>query len=80
LNKEATKSAVHRETYKNNQGRGKLVIVFKLEPADEVEGKFQKDYNLLTLKGGNVPKEYIPSVEKGFRSYENRSFGWLSSG
>jgi elongation factor G len=41
-------------------------IVFKLEPADEVDGKFLRDYNLLMLKGGNVPKEYIPSV-KGFR-------------
>jgi elongation factor G len=37
------KICVHRETYKNNQGRGKFGdIVFKLEPADEVDGKFQR--------------------------------------
>jgi elongation factor G len=30
----------HRETYKKQSGRGKFGdIVFKLEPADEVEGK-----------------------------------------
>jgi elongation factor G len=46
-----TKSAVHRETYKKQSGgRGKFGdIVFKLEPADEVEGKVQKDYNSLML-------------------------------
>jgi elongation factor G len=39
------------ETYKSSQiGRGKFGdIVFKLEPADEVEGKVPKDYSLLTL-------------------------------
>jgi hypothetical protein len=41
LNTKAFTKSVHRETYKNNQGRGKFGdIVFKLEPADEVDGKF----------------------------------------
>jgi elongation factor G len=65
-----TKSAVHRETYKKQSGgRGKFGdIVFKLEPADEVEGKVPKGLQFVNaVKGGNVPKEYIPSVEKGFR-------------
>jgi elongation factor G len=45
-----TKSAVHRETYKKQSGgRGKFGdIVFKLEPADEVEG-VPVGYSLLTL-------------------------------
>jgi elongation factor G len=53
------------ETYKKQSGgRGKFGdIVFRSQP-HEVE-KFQKDYNN-AVKGGNVPKEYIPSVEKGF--------------
>ncbi|SHG28268.1 translation elongation factor 2 (EF-2/EF-G) [Flavobacterium segetis] len=65
-----TKSAVHRETYKKQSGgRGKFGdIVFKLEPADEVDGKIPNGLQFVNaVKGGNVPKEYIPSVEKGFR-------------
>jgi len=65
-----TKSAIHRETYKKQSGgRGKFGdIVFKLEPADEVDGKIPKGLQFVNaVKGGNVPKEYIPSVEKGFR-------------
>jgi elongation factor G len=46
-------------------GRGKFGdIVFRLEPADEV-GKVPKGLQFVNaVKGGNVPKEYIPSVEK----------------
>jgi elongation factor G len=65
-----TKSAQHRETYKKQSGgRGKFGdIVFKLEPADEVDGKIPNGLQFINaVKGGNVPKEYIPSVEKGFR-------------
>ena len=65
-----TKIAQHRETYKKQSGgRGKFGdIVFRLEPADEVDGKVQKGLQFVNaVKGGNVPKEYIPSVEKGFR-------------
>jgi elongation factor G len=64
--KEAITQAVeHREVFKKQTGgRGKFAdIVVKVEPADEgVEGlQFVNE-----IKGGNVPKEYIPSVEKGF--------------
>jgi elongation factor G len=65
-----TKSAQHRETYKKQSGgRGKFGdIVFVLEPADEVDGKTPVGLQFINaVKGGNVPKEYIPSVEKGFR-------------
>jgi elongation factor G len=65
-----TKSAQHRETYKKQSGgRGKFGdIVFLLEPADEVDGKVPVGLQFVnSVKGGNVPKEYIPSVEKGFR-------------
>lgn len=65
-----TKSAQHRETYKKQSGgRGKFGdIVFKLEPAEEVDGKVPVGLQFINaVKGGNVPKEYIPSVEKGFR-------------
>jgi elongation factor G len=65
-----TKSAQHRETYKKQSGgRGKFGdIVFKLGPADDVDGKpFVGLQFVNEVKGGNVPKEYIPSVEKGFR-------------
>jgi elongation factor G len=50
---------------KTIRGRGKFGdIVFKLEPADEVEGKVQGLQFVNAVKGGNVPKEYIPSVER----------------
>jgi elongation factor G len=65
-----TKSAQHREVYKKQSGgRGKFGdIVFRLEPADEVDGKTPVGLQFVNeVKGGNVPKEYIPSVEKGFR-------------
>lgn len=65
-----TKSANHRETYKKQSGgRGKFGdIVFKIGPADEVDGKVPMGLQFVNeVKGGNVPKEYIPAVEKGFR-------------
>jgi elongation factor G len=68
------------ETYKQSGGRGKFGdIVFKLEPADE-EGKVPVGLQFVNaVKGGNVPKEYIPSVEKGFREAMKTGPG-LSSG
>ncbi len=61
-----TDVADHREVYKKQTGgRGKFAdIVFTLEPA--VDGKVGLEF-VNEIKGGNVPKEYIPSVEKGFR-------------
>jgi len=61
-----TAAADHREVYKKQSGgRGKFAdIVFTIEPADEgVQGlQFES-----VIKGGNVPREFVPSVEKGFR-------------
>ena len=65
-----TKSAQHREVYKKQSGgRGKFGdIVFRLEPADVIDGKpFVGLQFVNEVKGGNVPKEYIPAVEKGFK-------------
>ena len=61
-----TATAKHREVYKKQTGgRGKFAdIVFTIEPADE--GKTGLEF-VNTIKGGNVPKEYVPSVEKGFK-------------
>lgn len=61
-----TAAADHREVYKKQTGgRGKFAdIVFTMMPADE--GKMGLDF-VNEIKGGNIPKEYIPSVEKGFR-------------
>ncbi len=61
-----TAVADHREVYKKQTGgRGKFAdIVFTLEPAEE--GKVGLEF-VNEIKGGNIPKEYIPSVEKGFR-------------
>jgi len=56
----------HREVYKKQTGgRGKFAdIVFTIGPADkEVEGLQFVD----EVKGGNIPREFIPSIEKGFR-------------
>ena len=65
-----TRSANHRETYKKQSGgRGKFGdIVFRLEPADEVDGKAPMGLQFVNeVKGGNIPKEFIPAIEKGFR-------------
>ena len=63
-----TKAAQSRETYKKQSGgRGKFACIdVTIEPKDEdyKEGDLQF-INL--VKGGNVPKEFIPSVEKGFK-------------
>ncbi|WP_223549400.1 elongation factor G [Aestuariivivens sp. NBU2969] len=61
-----TQLAEHREVYKKQSGgRGKFAdIVFKLEPAEE--GKQGLEF-VSEIKGGNIPKEFIPSVEKGFK-------------
>ncbi len=61
-----TAVANHREVYKKQTGgRGKFAdIVFVMEPAEE--GKAGLDF-VNEIKGGNIPKEYIPSVEKGFK-------------
>ena len=66
--KEAIRSSVqHREVYKKQSGgRGKFAdIIVEIGPADEgVTGLQFID----EVKGGNVPREFIPAVEKGFKS------------
>jgi elongation factor G len=61
-----TQRAQHREVYKKQSGgRGKFAdIVFTLEPSEE--GKQGLEF-VSEIKGGNVPKEFVPSVEKGFK-------------
>ena len=58
----------HREVYKKQTGgRGKFAdIVIKIgpSPTPEKEGLVFKN----SVKGGNVPKEFVPSVEKGFKA------------
>ncbi len=67
--KEAITSAVtHREIYKKQSGgRGKFAdIQFEISPVDsDFEGEGLQFVN--EIKGGNIPKEFIPSVEKGFK-------------
>ena len=61
-----TKSVELREVYKRQTGgRGKFAdIIVRFEPADEgfIGGLQFVD----EVKGGNIPREYIPSVQKGF--------------
>ena len=64
-----TQTVNHREVYKKQSGgRGKFAdIIINLGPRDE-------DYNETPLQfinsvtGGNIPKEFIPSVQKGFEA------------
>ena len=63
-----TRSAELREVFKKQTGgRGKFAdIIVRIEPADDdFEGSLQF---IDEVKGGNVPKEYIPSVQKGFQT------------
>jgi elongation factor G len=56
----------HREVYKKQTGgRGKFAdIVFTISPADEnvVGLQFVNE-----IKGGNIPREFVPAIEKGFK-------------
>ena len=64
-----TKTTEHRETYKKQSGgRGKFGdIVFEMGPVDEdFEGTGLQFID--KIKGGRIPKEFIPSVEKGFKA------------
>lgn len=65
--KEALISTIqHREIYKKQTGgRGKFAdIVFTIGPGDN--GKIGLEF-INQIKGGHIPKEFIPSVEKGFK-------------
>ena len=66
--KEAITSSVQlREVFKKQTGgRGKFAdIIVEIGPADEGVTGLQFDNQ---VKGGNIPKEFIPSIEKGFKS------------
>ena len=61
-----TKAVELREVFKKQTGgRGKFAdIIVRVEPADEgFEGGLQF---IDEVKGGNIPKEFIPSIQKGF--------------
>ena len=62
-----TQTVQHREVFKKQTGgRGKFAdIIVEIGPADEGVNGLQF---IDEVKGGNVPKEFIPSVEKGFKS------------
>jgi len=70
-----TAKAHHRETYKKQTGgKGKFAdIIFEIGPADDgVVGLQFVD----EVKGGNIPREFIPAIQKGFR--ESLSNGVLA--
>ncbi|MBR4994657.1 MAG: elongation factor G [Alistipes sp.] len=62
-----TQTVQHREVFKKQTGgRGKFAdIIFEIGPAEE--GKVGLTF-VDEVKGGNVPKEFIPAVQKGFES------------
>lgn len=62
-----TGSTEHREVYKKQTGgRGKFAdIVFTIGPNDDPEKTGLVFVN--NIKGGNIPREFIPSIEKGFK-------------
>jgi len=62
-----TKSVTHRETFKKQSGgKGKFAdIQVIIEPGDE--GKEGLEF-ISKITGGAIPKEFIPSVEKGFKA------------
>ena len=74
-----TKPVTHRETYKKQTGgRGKFAdIQFEIAPInhfDDYQGKQDRvskheGFTFINeIVGGNIPREFIPSVEKGFKA------------
>ena len=66
------KKLLHVKPITEKPTRNNLVVVvslviscLRLEPADE--GETRTSEFVSAIKGGNVPKEFIPSVEKGFK-------------
>ncbi|MEL7835156.1 elongation factor G [Fodinibius sp. Rm-B-1B1-1] len=75
-----TSNVTHRETYKKQSGgRGKFAdMEFEIGPLENFEEFDEEDNNVSVdeeegfkfineIKGGNIPTEFIPSVEKGFK-------------
>ena len=70
---QVTRTVQHREVFKKQTGgRGKFAdIEIEVGPADEgVSGLQFEDQ----VKGGNIPKEFIPSVRKGFEAAMSNGF------
>ena len=66
--KEAITTTVqHHEVYKKQTGgKGKFAdVLFEIGPADEGVGGLQV---VNEVKGGNIPKEFMPALEKGFKN------------
>ena len=68
-----TQTIKHREVYKKQSGgRGKFAdIIFEIGPADAPEEGKELEAGLQfvsTIKGGNIPREFVPSIEKGFKA------------
>jgi len=63
-----TATVHHREVYKKQTGgKGKFAdIIFELGPTDDPEFKGLQFVN--EVKGGNIPKEFIGPIEKGFKT------------
>ncbi len=62
-----TTAVEHREVYKKQSGgRGKFAdILVKISPQTDPEKSGLEFIN--SIKGGNIPREFVPSVEKGFK-------------
>ncbi|MBQ1851768.1 MAG: elongation factor G [Paludibacteraceae bacterium] len=63
-----TKTVELREVYKKQSGgRGKFAdMILKVGPVDE---GFEGDLQFVDeVKGGNIPKEFIPAIQKGFQT------------
>ena len=68
-----TRAIRYREVFKKQTGgRGKFAdIEVEIGPADDGVSGLQFDNQ---VKGGNIPKEFIPSVEKGFEAAMSNGF------
>ncbi|MDR8394038.1 elongation factor G [Aliifodinibius sp. S!AR15-10] len=75
-----TTNITHRETYKKQSGgRGKFAdMEFEIAPLDYFKDEYEEDDKKVSVDegfmfideivGGNIPREFIPSVEKGFKA------------
>jgi elongation factor G len=62
-----TGNTEHREVYKKQTGgRGKFADIYVKISAQTNEEKTGLEF-INSIKGGNIPREFIPSVEKGFK-------------
>ncbi len=66
-----TQTISHREVYKKQSGgRGKFAdISVEMGPVDADFDNSKSDLQFVNeITGGNIPREFIPAVEKGFRA------------